>query len=65
MTKHCAYNLSTGEAIICESGNALKRLAKITSNNDRKRYGIHDKWIFNHEGIKSMIAKINKIEKMQ
>lgn len=61
---HCAYNLATGEILICGTGNHLKRCVRIVSKND-KAYGVRSEWIFGHKGIDAIAAKVNQICKQR
>lgn len=60
--RHCAYNLTTGEILACDSVNHLKRCVAIVSQND-KAYGVRSEWVFGHQGISLIMEKARRISK--
>ena len=46
--KHMAMNVKTGEVLICEKGNHLKRAVARTNRFNGTYYGVAGEWIFTH-----------------
>ena len=61
MTKHVAYNLTTGEIVACSTGNHLKRCVRTINATNRKWGYPAGEWIFGHKGVNAIMAKANRI----
>jgi hypothetical protein len=49
MREHLAYNLITGEVVVCNTANQLKRAVKAATNANRPyMHGESQKWKFYH-----------------
>ena len=46
--KHMAMNVKTGEVLMCERGNHLKRAVKRTEQFNRTYWNAAGEWIFTH-----------------
>lgn len=52
--EYMAFNLATGEVIICETRRQLNDATKLTSYLDYIHFGIRAKWIFSRKKIMAM-----------
>ena len=56
--RHVAYNLRTGEVIMTNNGNHLKRVVARNEAWDRRNgYGC-GKWVFSHKGQKDLEKRL-------
>jgi hypothetical protein len=47
---HIAYNTTTGEVLMCSTGNSLKRFVEKTNRWAKKYNYPCGKWVFSHNG---------------
>ena len=47
---HIAYNTTTGEVLMCKTGNSLKRFVAKTNDWAKKNGYPCGKWVFSHTG---------------
>lgn len=58
MREHLAYNLATGEIIVCNTTNHLKRMVKAATNSNRPfMKGERQKWKFFHGSRVHLITR--------